>query len=90
MFCTTDNSTGITAPCNSVKESLAAIASLQRDVCKQLQDIRDNRLYQQRYSSFSEYCDTELGDWGGYIGVALILASAKAMNTPVTEVAGGV
>ncbi|ALF55737.1 hypothetical protein ACX27_27415 [Nostoc piscinale CENA21] len=71
---------------SSVQEVLGAIALLKHLAIFKLKFVRDRHLYQEKYSSFEEYCNTELQEWGGYQTASALLDS----STPCTEVSGGV
>jgi hypothetical protein len=65
----------------SIKDSFASIDRFEIQIGGELAQMRDDRLFVEGgYTSFEEFCDKELSQWGGYRRVNQLLGAGRVIE----------
>lgn len=65
----------------SIRQSFQGIDRFETQVSDELRTMRDNRIFTEGgYSSFQDYCEQELSQWGGYRRVNQLLAASQVID----------
>ena len=64
-----------------IKETFTSIDRFEWQACDDLRKMRDEGIYKEGgYSSFQEYCEAELCEWGGYRRVCQLLSAKDVID----------
>jgi hypothetical protein len=67
---------------SSIKETFITIDRFESQAVEEILQMRDKQMYLEAgYTSFKEYCQHELSDWGGFRRINQLLGAKKVIDT---------
>ncbi|BAT56822.1 hypothetical protein NOS3756_58340 (plasmid) [Nostoc sp. NIES-3756] len=67
---------------SSIKETFTTIDRFESQAVEEILQMRDKQMYLEAgYTSFKEYCQHELSDWGGFRRINQLLGAKKVIDT---------
>ncbi|BCL39940.1 hypothetical protein [Nostoc sp. MS1] len=67
---------------DSIKETFTSIDRFESQAVEEILQMRDKQMYLEAgYTSFKEYCQHELSDWGGFRRINQLLGAKKVIDT---------